>query len=46
MKKQLAEQKNQYFKQNRGNLIFYISKDGNSMLHSLIRKILEILLQN
>lgn len=38
MKKQLAEQKNQYFEQNRGNLIFYISKAGNSMLHSLIIK--------
>ena len=26
MKKQLAEQKNQYFEQNRGNVVFYISK--------------------
>lgn len=38
MKKQLAEQKNQYFEQNRGNLIFYISKNEVGGLHSLIIK--------
>lgn len=38
MKKQLAEQKNQYFEQNRGNLIFYISKNDVSSFHSLIIK--------
>lgn len=38
MKKQLAEQKNQYFEQNRGNLVFYISKNDVSAFHSLIIK--------
>lgn len=39
MKKQLAEQKDQYFEQNRGHLIFYITKDGTtSITHSLIIK--------
>lgn len=38
MQKQLAEQKNQYFEQNRGNLIFYISKGNVSVCHSLIIK--------
>lgn len=38
MKKQLAEQKNQYFEQNRGNLVFYISKNGICEFHSLIIK--------
>lgn len=38
MKKQLAEQKNQYFEQNRGSLIFYISKNEVGGLHSLIIK--------
>ena len=38
MKKQLAEQKNQYFEQNRGNLVFYISKNRESIIHSLIIK--------
>lgn len=38
MKKQLAEQKNQYFEQNRGNLVFYISKNKDNILHSLIIK--------
>lgn len=38
MRKQLAEQKEQYFQQNRGNLIFYISKNMTSMMHSLIIK--------
>lgn len=38
MKKQLAEQKDQYFEQNRGNLIFYITKSNVDILHSLIIK--------
>lgn len=38
MKKQLAEQKNQYFEQNRGNLVSYISKNDVSAFHSLIIK--------
>ena len=38
MKKQLAEQKNQYFEQNRGNPVFYISKNRESIIHSLIIK--------
>ena len=38
MKKQLAEQKEQYFEQNRGSLIFYISKSSTSIFHSLIIK--------
>lgn len=38
MKKQLAEQKNQYFEQNRGNLVFYISKNRENIIHSLIIK--------
>lgn len=38
MQKQLAEQQSQYFEQNRGNLIFYITKSGSSVLHSLVVK--------
>lgn len=38
MKNQLSEQKDQYFEQNRGNLIFYISKIGVGTFHSLIIK--------
>lgn len=38
MRKQLAEQQKQYFEQNRGNLIFYISKSEVSAFHSLIIK--------
>lgn len=34
----LKEIKNQYFEQNRGNLIFYISKNNGSIFHSLIIK--------
>ena len=39
MKKQLNEQKNQYFEQNRGNLVFYIAKSGVDVFYSLIIKI-------
>lgn len=38
MRKQLAEQKNQYFEQNRGNLVFYIAQNQVSIMHSLIIK--------
>ncbi|GAA0795250.1 hypothetical protein GCM10008910_13770 [Faecalicatena orotica] len=38
MKKQLTEQRIQYFEQNRGNLIFYIEKNQVDFLHSLIIK--------
>lgn len=38
MKKQLNEQKNQYFEQNRGNLVFYIAKSGVDVFYSLIIK--------
>jgi len=38
MRNQLAEQQKQYFEQNRGNLIFYISKNGHDFIHSLIIK--------
>lgn len=38
MQNQLTEQKNQYFEQNRGNLVFYISKNNVSVCHSLIIK--------
>ena len=38
MKNQLSEQKDQYFEQNRGNLVFYISKNEVSAFHSLIIK--------
>ncbi len=38
MQKQLTEQKNQYFEENRGNLIFYICKSSSSITHDLIIK--------
>lgn len=38
MQKQLNEQKNQYFEENRGNLIFYITKSSISVTHDLIIK--------
>ena len=38
MRKQLNEQKGQYFEQNRGNLIFYISKSDIGITHDLIIK--------
>lgn len=38
MRKQLNEQKNQYFEQNRGNLIFYIAKSDIGITHDLIIK--------
>lgn len=38
MQKQLNEQKDQYFEQNRGNLIFYITKSSISATHDLIIK--------
>lgn len=38
MQKQLIEQKNQYFEENRGNLIFYITKSSISVTHDLIIK--------
>ena len=38
MKKQLNEQKNQYFEQNRGNIVFYIAKNGVDVFYSLIIK--------
>ena len=38
MQKQLNEQKDQYFEQNRGNLIFYITKSSISVTHDLIIK--------
>lgn len=38
MQKQLNEQKDQYFEQNRGNLIFYITKSNISLNHDLIIK--------
>ena len=38
MRKQLKEQQNQYFEQNRGNLIFYIVKNEVSSMYSLIIK--------
>ncbi|MDD6847446.1 MAG: hypothetical protein PUD53_01530 [Oscillospiraceae bacterium] len=38
MRKQLNEQKAQYFEQNRGNLIFYISKSDIGITHDLIIK--------
>ena len=38
MRKQLNEQKGQYFEQNRGNLIFYISKTDIGITHDLIIK--------
>lgn len=38
MRKQLNEQKKQYFEQNRGNLIFYITKSDIGITHDLIIK--------
>lgn len=38
MQKQLNEQKDQYFEQNRGNLIFFITKSSISVTHDLIIK--------
>ena len=38
MRKQLHEQQNQYFEQNRGNLIFYIQKSSTGTSHDLIVK--------
>ncbi len=38
MRKQLNEQKSQYFEQNRGNLIFYITKSDVGIAHNLIIK--------
>ncbi len=38
MRKQLNEQKSQYFEQNRGNLIFYITKSDIGITHDLIIK--------
>lgn len=38
MQKQLNEQKNQYFEENRGNLIFYICKSSIGVTHDLIIK--------
>ena len=38
MRKQLNEQETQYFEQNRGNLIFYISKSDIGITHDLIIK--------
>lgn len=38
MRKQLNEQKTQYFEHNRGNLIFYISKCDIGITHDLIIK--------
>lgn len=38
MRNQLNEQKNQYFEQNRGNLIFYIAKSDVGITHDLIIK--------
>ena len=38
MQKQLTEQKNQYFEENRGNLIFYICKSSIGITHDLIIK--------
>lgn len=38
MRKQLKEQQNQYFEQNRGNLLFYICKSGVGITHDLIIK--------
>ena len=38
MRKQLNEQKTQYFEHNRGNLIFYISKSDIGITHDLIIK--------
>lgn len=38
MRKQLKEQKDQYFEQNRGNLVFYITKNNALIAHTLIIK--------
>lgn len=38
MRKQLDEQKIQYFEQNRGNLVFYINKSNIGITHDLIIK--------
>lgn len=38
MRKQLKEQQNQYFEQNRGNILFYICKSDVSVTHDLIIK--------
>ncbi len=38
MRKQLKEQQNQYFEQNRGNILFYIRKSDVSVTHDLIIK--------
>lgn len=38
MRNQLTEQKNQYFEQNRGNLVFYITKNNALVAHTLIIK--------
>lgn len=38
MRNQLNEQKSQYFEQNRGNLIFYITKSDIGITHDLIIK--------
>ena len=38
MRNQLNEQKNQYFEQNRGNLLFYIAKSNVGITHDLIIK--------
>lgn len=36
MRKQLKEQQNQYFEQNRGNILFYIRKSDVSVTHDLL----------
>lgn len=36
--KNLREIKNQFFEQNRGNIVFYIERDRNNILYSLIIK--------
>lgn len=46
MRKQLKEQQNQYFEQNRGNILFYIRKSDVSVTHDLIIKTLETHQQN
>lgn len=38
MKNQLLEQQNQYFEQNRGNIVFYICKSNVGVTHDLIIK--------
>lgn len=38
MRKQLNEQKKQYFEQNRGNIVFYICKSTVGITHDLIIK--------